>query len=115
MELSNRDVKRLESEGYDAREFTIKDDEDVIRLKNVNGRCYFYDVANKRCSVYEVRPRGCYIYPVVYIINEGLGIDDLCPMGDTISSQEFLIKGKSLIEILKTLERDTKIKIFSSQ
>lgn len=113
MELSIHDVKRLESEGYDARKFSIKDDEHVIRLKNVDGRCYFYNVVNKRCNVYETRPKGCYIYPVVYIINEGLGVDDLCPMGDTISPQEFLMKGKILIEILKAMERDTKIKIFA--
>jgi Fe-S-cluster containining protein len=113
MELSLRDIEKLELEGYDARKFSIKDDDEVIHLKNVDGRCYFYDVVNKQCSVYEKRPQGCYIYPVVYIINQGLGIDDLCPMGDTISPQEFLMKGKILIKILKKMEKDTKIKIFT--
>ena len=106
MELSSRDIKRLEAVGYRREEFTVIDESSVTRLRNVGLWCYFYDDKNKRCRVYATRPLGCYLYPVVYSINEGVIVDDLCPMGETISEQEFRVKGEILLEVLKTIEEE---------
>jgi len=95
MELSSNDIKRLEEAGYRREEFAVIDD-GVIRLRNVDGRCYFYSLADKKCRVYRKRPSGCYLYPVVHLANEGAIVDELCPMGYTVSAQELRTKGKSL-------------------
>ena len=94
MELSSRDIKRLEETGYRREEFAVADG--VTRLRNVDGCCYFYSPADKKCRVYGKRPLGCYLYPVVHMVNEGPTVDELCPMGQTISEQELRTKGKIL-------------------
>jgi Fe-S-cluster containining protein len=104
MELSSSDIKRLEEAGYHQEEFTVMGLDDVIRLRNVGRWCYFYNNAEKRCRVYKNRPLGCYLYPVVYLVGEGIVIDELCPMGDTISEQELKTKGRTLINLLKTMK-----------
>ncbi len=106
MELSARDVERLEKRGYSRGEFTVKGSDGVVRLSNVGGFCYFYDSARRRCRVYVDRPQGCYLYPVVYSINEGVVIDDLCPVGETIPEKELRKKGKILTKLLKTVDRE---------
>jgi Fe-S-cluster containining protein len=105
MELSSNDIKRLEKAGYRREEFAVIDD-DVIRLRNINGRCYFYSLADKKCRVYGKRPLGCYLYPVVYLVNESAIVDELCPMDQTISEQELRTKGKILVELLKKLDNE---------
>jgi Fe-S-cluster containining protein len=60
----------------------------VARLRNVDGICYFYDCADRKCQVYKKRPMGCYLYPVVYLVNEGAVVDELCPIIQTVSEQE---------------------------
>jgi Fe-S-cluster containining protein len=103
MELSSDDIKRLERAGYHREEFAVTDD-GVIRLRNVNGWCYFYSYTEKKCRIYEKRPLGCYLYPVVYSVNEGVVIDELCPMSQTISEQELRTKGKILCKLLKKMD-----------
>jgi len=103
MELSNKDIKRLVEAGYRLEEFAVMDD-GVTRLKNVDGWCYFYSLADKKCQVYEKRPLGCYLYPVVYLANEGAMVDELCPMGQTISEQELRTKAKILDKLLKKMD-----------
>jgi Fe-S-cluster containining protein len=103
MELSSKDVKRLEEKGYRFEDFAIVD-RGVVRLKNVDGFCYFYDTVGKRCRVYGKRPLGCYLYPVVYLVNEGVTVDELCPMGQTVSGQELKRKEKILGKLLKELD-----------
>jgi Fe-S-cluster containining protein len=107
MELSGDDVKRLEDIGYSRGEFTVLEDH-TIRLRNVGGWCYFYDSAMKNCRVYENRPLGCYLYPVVHLDNEGAIVDDLCPMGHTISEQELRTKGKILDSLLTKIDDEGK-------
>ena len=109
MELSSDDIKTLEGAGYCREEFAVMDD-CVIRLRNVDGRCYFYSLADKKCRVYGKRPLGCYLYPVVYLINEGAMVDELCPMGHTISEQELRTKAKILYKLLKKTENERKCK-----
>jgi len=109
MELSSKDIERLEVTGYRREEFAVIDD-GVTRLRNVNGWCYFYSLADKKCRVYGKRPLGCYLYPVVYLVNEGAMVDELCPMGQTISEQELRTKGKILDELLKKMDNERKCK-----
>jgi len=104
MELSSKDVERLEEAGYRREEFAVIDD-GVIRLRNVDGWCYFYSLADKKCRVYKKRPLGCHLYPVVYLVNKGAVVDELCPMGQTILEQELRTKRKNPSN---TLEKDRK-------
>jgi Fe-S-cluster containining protein len=109
MELSSEDIERLEETGYRREEFAVIDD-GVTRLRNVNGCCYFYAPNDKKCRVYGKRPLGCYLYPVVYLVNEGAIVDELCPMGQTISEQEFRTKAKILDKLLKKMDNKRKCK-----
>jgi len=106
MELSSEDIERLEEMGYRLEEFAVVDD-GVTRLRNVDGYCYFYSRADKKCQIYEKRPLGCYLYPVVYLANEGAIVDELCPMGQTISEQELRTKGKILDKLLKKIDNES--------
>jgi len=109
MELSSEDIERLEEMGYRREEFAVIDS-DVIRLRNVEGCCYFYSLADKKCRVYGKRPLGCYLYPVVYQVNEGAVVDELCPIGHTISEQELGTKAKILVELLQKMDNERKCK-----
>jgi len=106
MELSSEDIRRLVKTGYRLEEFAVVDD-GVTRLRNVDGYCYFYSSADKRCRIYRKRPLGCYLYPVVYVADEGAIVDELCPMGQTISEQEFRTKGKILNQLLKKIDNES--------
>ena len=106
MELSSEDIERLEEKGFRLEEFAVIDD-GVTRLRNVDGYCYFYSRADKKCRIYKDRPLGCYLYPVVYLANEGTIVDELCPMGQTISEQELRTKGKILDKLLKKIENES--------
>jgi len=109
MELSSKDVERLEETGYRLEEFAVIDD-GVTRLRNVAGWCYFYSLAEKKCRVYRKRPLGCCLYPVVYLANEGAIVDELCPMGHTISEQELRTKAKILDKLLQKMDNERKCK-----
>jgi len=109
MELSSKDIERLERMGYRREEFAVIDN-CVTRLRNVGGWCYFYSPVEKRCRVYEERPLGCHLYPVVYLVNEGAMVDELCPMGQTISEQELRTKGKILEKLLKKMNNERRAK-----
>jgi len=106
MELSSDDIKRLEEMGYSLEEFAVIDN-GVTRLRNVDGWCYFYRLADKKCRVYRKRPLGCYLYPVVHLINAGAIVDELCPMGQTITEQELSTKGKILNKLLKKIDNES--------
>ncbi|MFW6117845.1 MAG: YkgJ family cysteine cluster protein [Thermoproteota archaeon] len=105
MLLSQADIERLEGVRYDRKEFTRYDRQGYIRLRNQGGFCFFYDVTKSRCKVYEHRPWGCRIYPVMYSEEEGVVLDDLCPMKDTVSKTEIERKGKQVIELLQRIDR----------
>ena len=109
MELSNSDIERLEETKHRREDFAVIDD-GVIRLRNVDGWCYYYSLAEKRCRVYKKRPLGCYLYPIVYLTNDCVTVDQLCPMRQTISKQELKTKGKTLIKLLKKIDTERKCK-----
>jgi len=105
MELSSSDIEKLEKAGYRKEEFTVTH-EGGTRLRNINQMCYFYDPIGKKCRVYKNRPLGCHLYPVVHLANGGAAIDELCPMGYTISKQELRTKAKTLIKLLRTIDNE---------
>jgi len=105
MELSIDDIKKLETKGFPLEDFTIMND-NVTQLRNVNGYCYFYNSSDNKCKIYEDRPVGCTTYPVVYLLNEGPIVDELCPMGHTISKQELSAKSKILGKLLKKVDNE---------
>ena len=111
MELLESDIDRLTRVGYKREDFTVKCDDGIIRLRNIDRKCFFYDSTKKRCRVYSKRPDGCFTYPIVYLEKKGIMIDPLCPMHGTISDQELRWKGQILIRILKMMEKEEKRRI----
>jgi len=109
MMLSNADVERLEKMGYHRQKFARYDRHGFVRLKNRLGFCVFYDSEKCRCSIYEHRPSGCRIYPVICSEQEGIVLDDLCPMKDTVSKIELKRKGKSVMELLQRIDAEATI------
>lgn len=106
MLLSSADVERLERVGYDREKFSHSDRHGLVRLKNRRGFCVFYDTEKCRCKIYKHRPLGCRIYPVIYSEQEGVVVDDLCPMENTISEPELKRKGKKVIELLQRIDNE---------
>ena len=101
--LSNADVERLEGLGYDRQNFTRYDKHGFAKLRNRRGFCVFYDAVKRRCTIYEHRPEGCRIYPVVYSEQEGIVVDDLCPMKTTVSEAELKRKGRKVVALLQKI------------
>ncbi|MFQ6080556.1 MAG: YkgJ family cysteine cluster protein [Candidatus Bathyarchaeia archaeon] len=85
------------------------DGDGLTRLRNVGQWCYFYDHAEKRCQVYESRPLGCLLYPVVYSIDEGVMVDELCPEKYTVFKHELKVKGKILLKHLKKITSEVNL------
>ena len=107
MELSSEDIERLKEIGSRLDDFAVTDN-GAARLRNVDGYCIFYSRADKKCQIYKKRPMGCRLYPVVYLANEGSIVDELCPMGHTISKKELITKGKILEKLLKKIDNESK-------
>jgi len=108
MLLSNADIKRLENAGAEKQSSASYDDKGYAQLRNDRGFCVFYDRENKRCKIYRLRPQGCRIYPVVYSEEDGVIVDYLCPIGKTVSKNELKTKGKSVIKLLKKIDKEAK-------
>ena len=104
MLLSKTDIKLLEKAGYDVAKFARYDSQGYARLRNVHSNCFFYDKKRKRCREYHHRPLGCRIYPVVYCEEEGVIVDNICPMRNTVSGNELERKGKSVIRLLGKID-----------
>jgi len=100
MPLTERDVRRLAEAGYDPEEFTVRDGR-IVRLRNVDGYCYFYDRNRGACRVYELRPEGCRLYPVVFIEGYGVGVDARCPMAHTVSEEEVRRKAPRVLRLVR--------------
>jgi Fe-S-cluster containining protein len=101
MLLSKEDIERLERVGFSREDFTIIGEDGLTRLRNVREWCYFYNATEKKCQVYEDRPLGCLLYPVIYAIEEGIIVDELCPMRHTIPRHELKTMGKILLKHMK--------------
>jgi len=106
MLLSNADIERLERVGHNRQEFVRYDGLGFARLRNHNGFCVFYDAAKRRCEVYRHRPLGCWVYPVICKEQEGIAVDDLCPMKNTVSKLELKRKGERVIELLHRIDEE---------
>jgi hypothetical protein len=106
MMLSNVDIKRLVGMGYDRQKFVRQDRHGFIRLRNRRGFCVFYDVERGRCGIYKHRPLGCRVYPVIYSEQEGIVVDDLCPMKSTVSKIELDGEGKKLMKLLERIDAE---------
>ncbi|NOY12061.1 MAG: YkgJ family cysteine cluster protein [Archaeoglobi archaeon] len=82
MQLSERDIRRIEKLGYSREDFSVEVD-GVRVLRNVDGSCYF--LKDCRCEIYEHRPLGCRLYPVVYDVETRRAtVHDFCPIGNEI-------------------------------
>jgi Fe-S-cluster containining protein len=115
MLLSEADARRLEQNGYRRRYFTSVDRQGFCRLKNSNGYCVFYDRAKQRCKVYRYRPQGCRVYPVIYSQEDGVIVDDLCPMKDSVSRVELRQKGKRVLRLLERIDEEAQKRAFSHE
>lgn len=110
MELSRKDIDRLEEIGYRQEDFTVIGKDYVPRLRNVGKWCFFYDTSTNRCRVYVDRPLGCCLYPAMYSIDDKvMVIDELCPMVETISEKELEEKERTLIDLLNTIDQEAKL------
>jgi len=106
MMLSNADVERLERVGYNKQKFMRYDRKGLAKLKNSRGLCIFYDAEKSRCKTYGRRPSGCRIYPVIYSEKEGIMVDELCPMKNTISKIELRTKGRKVMKLLQIIDSE---------
>ena len=52
--------------------------------------------------------RVCHIHPVDHSEEEGIIVDGLCPMKTTVTGAEMVEKGKEVIRLLKTIDREAK-------
>jgi Fe-S-cluster containining protein len=107
MQLSSRDIERLERLGYASRDFTTTR-RGFRTLRNVDGVCYFYDAENKSCKVYEKRPEGCRYYPVMYCLDEGKPIidEETCNKTYTITKGELKKITPRLTRLIKRILED---------
>lgn len=106
MLLTEEDIRKLEKDGYERKDFARQNREGYYKLRNHQGYCVFYDQNLQRCIVYVHRPIGCKTYPVIYSVGDGVIADDLCPMNKSISKTELQSKGKAVMKLLATIDRE---------
>jgi Fe-S-cluster containining protein len=104
MPLSEKDMRLLEKRGRRREKFVRYDKHGFALLRNRKGYCVFYDVERRRCKAYKTRPLGCRLYPVVCTEDDVAIVDDLCPMGRTVSKAELGKKGEKVGELLRRIE-----------
>ncbi|MEM1852797.1 MAG: YkgJ family cysteine cluster protein [Thermofilaceae archaeon] len=101
MVLTPSDVERLELLGYRREEFAVYDGR-FHRLRNVDGRCFFY--RGGRCVVYDYRPIGCSMYPIVIDPESGsVEVDRFCPLAYMTTPGELRRAEKLARSILREL------------
>jgi Fe-S-cluster containining protein len=104
MLLSETDVERLIKNGFEEKQFVRRDKKGYLRLRNRQRYCTFYDARLRRCRVYRRRPEGCRLYPVIYSVEDGVIVDDLCLVKDTISRDELKLKGRKVVKLLARID-----------
>jgi Fe-S-cluster containining protein len=104
MLLSQEDITRLKTAGYPAEKFQRHDRQRYAKLRNLKGYCFFYDVEKRRCKAYRLRPEGCRLYPVISSVEDGIIVDELCPMGKTVLEKEREVKGKKVVKLLALID-----------
>jgi hypothetical protein len=113
MPLSEEDMGLLEKAGYKRQRFARRDKHGSALLQNRKGHCFFYDVERRRCKAYRFRPLGCRLYPVVYSEENVAIVDELCPMGRTVTSAELRKKGRKVGELLRRIELEASSRTMS--
>lgn len=111
MLLSEADIRLLKKAGCDPRKFVRFNRQGLAQLRNRRGYCVFYRVQQHWCSVYRYRPLGCRIYPVIYSEEEGVIVDDLCPMMSTVSATEVRLRTKKLTRLLQLIDRQAEKRV----
>ncbi len=106
MELCRADRLRLVRKGYVEDDFCSRGADGIYRLRNVDGRCYFFDPSSMRCREYAARPFGCSIYPVNLAEDGEVVLDDICPQGGSMSEEEMAEKGRKLKRLLDTIDAE---------
>ena len=106
MLLSQEDVQRLKTIGYSPDKFQRYDRQRYAKLRNRRGYCFLYNVKKRRCKAYRLRPQGCRLYPVICSVEDGIIVDELCPMGNTVSRKEIEEKGKEVLKLLAVIDRE---------
>ena len=106
MLLSKKDIKRLESAGFNQNHFVKYDKQGYAQLKNLDGYCIFYDLKNRQCSVYVNRPAGCRVYPVILHEDSGIILDNICQSRKSITLSEKEIKGQRVIKLLEVIDSE---------
>jgi Fe-S-cluster containining protein len=115
MLLSEADIRRLKEAGHDPRKFVHVNRQSLPQLRNRRGHCVFYNIKRKICNVYRYRPLGCRIYPVIYSEEEGVIIDEFCPLASTVSATEVKHKTKRLVELLQAIDSEPRYPDSSSE
>ena len=106
MLLSKKDIKRLESAGFNQNQFVKYDKQGYAQLKNLDGYCIFYDLKNRQCSVYVNRPAGCRVYPVILHEDRGIILDNICQSRKSITLSEKKLKGQRVINLLEVIDSE---------
>jgi len=100
MILTRSDILRIAKLGYSPDDFTVKSG-GFIRLKNVNGACFFLDRETLRCKIYNSRPIGCRLYPIIYDVERNvITVDKECPMHWTVGENDLIRARPVLARIL---------------
>jgi len=108
MQLSKADIRLLEKAGYNREKFVRFNRQGFAQLRNSRGYCVFYQTAKHRCKAYKHRPLGCRIYPIIYSEEEGVIVDDLCPLAGTVSKKEIESKAEKLTRLLQKIDSETR-------
>jgi len=104
MLLSSRDIARLEALGYNREDFTITTAEGFHQLRNIDGKCFFY---NDGCSVYSSRPEGCSYYPIILNFDrKSCLVDKECPNYHTVTKREIKEKCKKLKALYREILKE---------
>ncbi len=108
MLLSRKDIQLLKTTGIPPKKFQRYDHQKYVKLRNRKGYCFFYDIDKRRCKIYRLRPQGCRLYPVIVSIQDGIIVDELCPMGNTVSKKEMEAKGRRVVRLLDAIDREAR-------
>ncbi|MCC6002880.1 MAG: YkgJ family cysteine cluster protein [Thermofilum sp.] len=88
MILLDCDVERISRyTGLRPGEFAVRREKFLV-LKNINGKCIFYDVYKGTCKIYPVRPIGCSLYPLVLLDDGSVAVDEYCPLSRLVPSYD---------------------------
>ena len=106
MLLSNKDIERLQNQGYHKEQFARFNKAGYAVLKNQKGFCFFYNPMQRRCIVYTVRPSGCRVYPVILDEDKGIVADEICRAHATVTEEEKRRKGRLVVRLLDEIDAE---------